>query len=113
MTLQLIDTIPVHSAKECHSYRYFRKLRALLKKQKWGCPNCSAFAFEIGIYYNIKNHGFIIRYHTIDSNGKLSYMTKDHIIPKSKEGKNNNLNIQILCENCNQKKADKLIERSK
>lgn len=36
-------------------------------------------------------------------------LTKDHIIPKSKNGKNNVDNMQTMCIICNQKKKDKII----
>ena len=36
-------------------------------------------------------------------------MTKDHIIPKSKGGKNTVDNMQTMCAICNEKKADKII----
>jgi 5-methylcytosine-specific restriction endonuclease McrA len=35
-------------------------------------------------------------------------MTKDHIIPKSKGGKNDLSNYQTMCERCNAKKADSM-----
>ena len=34
-------------------------------------------------------------------------MTKDHIIPKSKGGKNELSNYQTMCTYCNNEKADK------
>lgn len=43
-----------------------------------------------------------------DSNGNTIYtlMTKDHIIPKSRGGKNHADNYQTMCEFCNQKKSN-------
>lgn len=41
-------------------------------------------------------------------NGKDILMTKDHIIPKSKGGKNCLKNYQPMCVECNFKKADKV-----
>lgn len=39
--------------------------------------------------------------------GKDVLMTKDHIIPKSKGGKNKLSNYQTMCTYCNNEKADK------
>lgn len=38
--------------------------------------------------------------------GELVLMTKDHIVPKSKGGKNNASNYQTMCFTCNYTKAD-------
>lgn len=43
----------------------------------------------------------------IDSNGEEVMLTKDHIVPKSKGGKNCIDNYQCLCVKCNGEKADK------
>lgn len=40
--------------------------------------------------------------------GRYILMTKDHIIPKSKGGKDHESNLQTMCQRCNGKKADKL-----
>ena len=50
------------------------------------------------------------RYHlnlyAIDENGEEVLMTKDHIIPKSKGGKNTLDNYQQMCVKCNVKKGN-------
>jgi 5-methylcytosine-specific restriction endonuclease McrA len=41
-----------------------------------------------------------------EENGELVLMTKDHILPKSKGGKNNHDNYVTMCTICNNLKAD-------
>lgn len=41
------------------------------------------------------------------NDGSLVMMTKDHIIPRSKGGPHALVNLQPMCSNCNEKKADK------
>ncbi len=38
-------------------------------------------------------------------NGKEVVMTKDHVIPKSRGGKDNHSNLQVMCIDCNQQKG--------
>lgn len=38
--------------------------------------------------------------------GKLRLMTKDHITPKSKGGRDHLNNLQTMCDQCNNKKGD-------
>lgn len=40
--------------------------------------------------------------------GEEVLFTKDHIIPKSKGGKNHLSNYQVMCHICNEEKGDKL-----
>ncbi len=49
-------------------------------------------------------------YHETDKR-KLTLMTKDHIIPKSKGGKNHESNLQTMCEYCNKEKGNKEVEK--
>ena len=44
----------------------------------------------------------------INRNGHEVLMTKDHIIPKSRGGKNNLSNYQTMCTKCNAKKGSDL-----
>jgi hypothetical protein len=54
----------------------------------------------------------IISYHMnlygIAKDGSEVMMTKDHIVPKSKGGKNSIENYETMCYICNTEKADKL-----
>jgi hypothetical protein len=44
----------------------------------------------------------------ITKGGKWRMITKDHIVPRSKGGKNKLENYQPMCELCNKRKGDKL-----
>jgi len=46
--------------------------------------------------------------YAIDTDGKEVLMTKDHILPRSKGGKNEINNYQTMCTICNRKKGDTL-----
>jgi hypothetical protein len=56
---------------------------------------------EGDVSYHFNMYGF-------DSEGKEVLFTKDHIIPKSKCGKNHISNYQTMCIKCNEAKSDKL-----
>ena len=43
----------------------------------------------------------------IDDNGQEVLITKDHIIPKSKGGKDKLDNYQTMCVRCNKRKGNK------
>lgn len=47
--------------------------------------------------------------YAIDENGKEVLMTKDHIIPKSKDGKDDISNYQTMCYKCNLEKGNNLL----
>lgn len=47
----------------------------------------------------------------IDDNDNEVLMTKDHIIPKSKGGKNNLSNYQPMCCICNKQKDNNIIRK--
>jgi 5-methylcytosine-specific restriction endonuclease McrA len=79
----------------------FRIKRAVYKQHGFQCKHCSA----TGVDATYINGAW--RVNTINSDGNESFLTMDHIIPKSKGGKMNN-NIQILCEKCNVKKGNTL-----
>jgi 5-methylcytosine-specific restriction endonuclease McrA len=45
--------------------------------------------------------------------GSTSRLTIDHVIPKSKGGKDTWENLVVACSKCNTKKSDKLLENTK
>lgn len=58
---------------------------------------------ENDVSYHLNLYGF-------DSEGKEVLMTKDHIIPQSKGGKNHLDNYQPMCERCNKNKGNNMEE---
>ena len=61
--------------------------------------------------YFVKKRGphdihFHLELYGIDKNLNEVLMTKDHIIPSSKGGKNHTSNLQTMCRSCNVKKGN-------
>ncbi len=65
-----------------------------------------------GQFFAKERHKSDEKYHfnlyAVNKNGHFVMMTKDHIIPKSKGGRNFLSNYQTMCHRCNAKKADKV-----
>jgi len=65
-----------------------------------------------GQFFAIEAFDRDVRYHlnlySIDNDGKDVLMTKDHIIPKSKGGKDALTNYQTMCSPCNVQKGSKV-----
>ena len=74
------------------------------------CVRCGLvgtyFALERGI--NDNPNRFHFNLYGKDEKGVEVMITKDHIIPRSRGGKNRIDNYQPMCYRCNQRKADKL-----
>lgn len=109
MESKIIDIIPVRKYKKFSGIEQKKNL-VILEKQGFKCNNCSATALELFIIYYPETCTFDKYINAINSSGQEVRMTLDHIIPKSKGGKDNHSNLQILCEQCNSKKADKIME---
>jgi 5-methylcytosine-specific restriction endonuclease McrA len=74
------------------------------------CVNCGTigtyFALERGKKDNPNRFHFNL--YGKDDRGREIMITKDHIMPRSKGGKNKLSNYQPMCLKCNQRKADKV-----
>lgn len=71
---------------------------------------CVACGIE-GKYFWLERDRSVDRFHfnlyAVDENGVEVLMTKDHIVPKSKGGRDCAANYQTMCIRCNEKKGDK------
>lgn len=78
------------------------------------CPCCGIegkyFAKERTPDKDISYH---LNLYAVDDKGNEVLMTKDHIIPRSKGGKDELENYQPMCERCNIKKGSKYEENFK
>lgn len=117
------DPIWINASKK--AYSFIIKESAILQhiKVRMGSHRYQLFALKgtncvkcgiKGKFFALEQHKFckFSKFHFnlygIDRNGCEIMITKDHIIPKSKGGKNTLTNYQPLCTRCNQYKADKI-----
>lgn len=74
-----------------------------------GC-NCVKCGIE-GKYFakekRVKDKSYHLNLYGVDDNGQEVLITKDHIIPKSKGGKDELENYQTMCVRCNKEKGNK------
>jgi 5-methylcytosine-specific restriction endonuclease McrA len=87
------------------SHRYQLYAEKGTRCRRCGLPG-TYFALERGIYDNPNRFHFNL--YGRDKRGYEVMITKDHILPRSKGGKNKLSNYQPLCIRCNQRKADKV-----
>ena len=79
---------------------------SMVKDKGFDCICCGITANKIYIEIDNMKSAHVNFYHS--SEDKEIMLTRDHIIPRSKGGKDIQSNIQPMCEICNQKKADKI-----
>lgn len=71
------------------------------------CVNCGIKGAFFALERTNKKYPWNLELYAIDSNGEEVLMTKDHIKPKSKGGKDHISNTQTMCTSCNMKKGNK------
>jgi len=85
--------------------------RYQLFKSKCRCVKCGRVGSMMSMDTDV--HASRITFHFnlyCIERGRAILMTKDHIMPKSKGGRNQMKNYQTMCEYCNRRKADRIEE---
>lgn len=80
----------------------------LFAEQGRECVGCGIEGVMFIIETEFKDKRPHATLYAVDDNGDVRLMTKDHIIPKSKGGINRQSNYQVMCQKCNNEKADKV-----
>lgn len=81
---------------------------AVWKQKGIKCVSCGITAKYIALECHIKNlqsNVYHFNAYCVQPNGNEVMLTKDHIIPKPKGGKNTLKNYQPMCAHCNTKKG--------
>ena len=83
----------------------------MYKEKGVKCVHCgregTVFILERSQVRDISPH---FNLYAVEENGKLILMTRDHIVPKSRGGKDEMSNYQPLCTKCNCKKGSRTEE---
>lgn len=90
------------------SHRYW-----VFKVKGVSCAECGIKGLYFAKERDISNQNsetYHFNLYAIDKNGEEIMMTKDHIIPKSRGGKNHIDNYQPMCIKCNVNKGNKMTE---
>lgn len=69
------------------------------------CVSCKIKGSFFAIEKNHESSGYHLNLYALDSQNEEVLMTKDHIVPKSKGGKNHLSNYQPMCTLCNAEKG--------
>lgn len=118
---EVLDFIP--KPKQAHKFKrkeYFGLMvnmtsqrYKLFKDKGIKCVHCGIQ----GAYFALERHHdkdteCHFNLYAVREDGEEVMLTRDHIVPKSKEGSNKMSNLQPLCEPCNQKKGNKIYSSS-
>jgi 5-methylcytosine-specific restriction endonuclease McrA len=77
------------------------------KAKNLRCAKCKTDASFFAVERHKNTHTYHLNLYALQRDGSEMLMTKDHIIPICKNGKNKQRNYQVMCARCNCKKGDK------
>lgn len=110
-----MDSMPRQRRAVLPDGRSFKRTsqRLVLFRQNHICVDCgiegTVFVLE-SAHKDITPH---MNLYAVDADGKMILMTKDHILPRSKGGKDLMDNYQTMCQPCNAYKGNVLEEERK
>jgi 5-methylcytosine-specific restriction endonuclease McrA len=109
--LEMCDYIKIAGNRiKMRSHRY-----KCFKNSGLACVSCGIVGSRFGVEKHTnptksqqgwEGTPYHLNLYAINESGNEVLMTKDHIIPKSKGGKNHVDNYQTMCTYCNQEKGD-------
>lgn len=109
---EVLDHIGQHEKDyNGHMVKMWSQRYRVFKYKGVKCVECglegSFFALEKSRYQEHDRHHFNL--YALNENGEEVLMTKDHIMPKAKGGRDRFENYQTMCCHCNEKKSDKVL----
>jgi 5-methylcytosine-specific restriction endonuclease McrA len=72
------------------------------------CVQCGIEGKHFAVEKHKKDKSYHLNLYAVDEYGTEVLMTRDHVVPLAKGGKDNYSNYQTMCCICNEEKADKL-----
>jgi len=118
VTLMVYDPQEIYEMMKVNDFYYFDELRVNLGSARVKLFRDNPYCVKCGVKgteYRLQRHGKErndaiphLNMYGYDNANQEVLMTKDHIIPKSKGGRNDISNYQTLCFICNANKADKV-----
>ena len=92
---------------EGHSIKFSSHRLWTFHEKGTACVNCGLE----GVFFAKEKHhdgeeSFHLNLYALDDAGEEVLLTKDHIVPKSKDGDDHISNYQPMCAPCNEQKAD-------
>lgn len=84
--------------------------RLMLFRDNCFCVDCGIEGTVFLLQKRFRDDSPHMNLYAVDGSGKLILMTKDHVLPKSRGGRDVMENYQTMCQICNTRKGSQLEE---